>query len=472
MKSKYYLQALGIALIIQAGSCSKFVQVDPPKTAVISSEAFKSDQSATAAVTGIYAFLISASSSNIASGAATINCGMSADELTIFTPNATATQIQKNQITPDNSTITSIWNYTYQIIGQVNGCIDGLTKSTTLTPSVQTQLIGEAEVSRALLYFYLVNLYGDVPLVLTIDFNQTQLSSRVPVNQVYTQITTDLTDAANRLTTSYPTTGKVRPNKYVALALLARVYLYQKDYKNADAIATQVISSGLYNPLPNIDNAFLGNNTEAIWQLQPLTGLSYDVPEANTFIPTSSTRPPTYYLNTNLLNAFEPGDLRRTRWITSTVYLGTTYYYPFKYKVKVPVNNLSLTEYYTILRLSEMYLVRAEARANNNDIANAVADLNVIRARARDAATIAIPNPLPPLSTSLSQANTLLAVEQERRVELFAEWGHRWLDLKRTDRANTVLPPQKPTYTTTAQLFPIPQTERVKDINLTQNPGY
>jgi hypothetical protein len=116
-----------------------------------------------------------------------------------------------------------------------------------------------------------------------------------------------------------------------------------------------------------------------------------------------------------------------------------------------------------VLRLAEQYLIRAEARANQNNIAGAVDDINVIRTRAG----------LPAVSQGVSKDQCLLAIEQERRIELFTEWGHRWFDLKRTNRADAVLSTLKsPNWQSADRLYPIPQSELETDVHLNQNPGY
>lgn len=115
-----------------------------------------------------------------------------------------------------------------------------------------------------------------------------------------------------------------------------------------------------------------------------------------------------------------------------------------------------------VLRLAEQYLIRAEARAQQNNLAGAAADLNAIRQRAG----------LEPLPDNLDKAAMLLAVEQERRIELFAEWGHRWFDLRRTGRSLAVLSPIKPDLTATDLWYPIPLSAINTNPFLTQNEGY
>ena len=115
-----------------------------------------------------------------------------------------------------------------------------------------------------------------------------------------------------------------------------------------------------------------------------------------------------------------------------------------------------------VLRLAEQYLIRAEARAQQNNISGSQSDLNLIRNRAGL------------VNTAANDKTALLtAIEHERQVELFTEWGHRWLDLKRTNRADAVLGPIKaPNWQPTDMLYPIPQTQIANDPNVHQNPGY
>jgi hypothetical protein len=178
------------------------------------------------------------------------------------------------------------------------------------------------------------------------------------------------------------------------------------------------------------------------------------------------------YLSTALLGAFEANDLRRTAWVDSTVYgsPAITYYFPYKYKIGTAqaIPGATPTEYIMVLRLAEQYLIRAEARAEQNDLTDAIKDLNVIRRRAG----------LPILSNSLTMTQVLAAVMQERRIEFFAEWGSRWLDLKRTGQVDAVMSIATPlkgqgtVWQSYQQLYPIPHNELNADHNLRQNPGY
>jgi starch-binding outer membrane protein, SusD/RagB family len=131
------------------------------------------------------------------------------------------------------------------------------------------------------------------------------------------------------------------------------------------------------------------------------------------------------------------------------------------------VPNTNPTEYYTVLRLAELYLIRAEAAARGaaGGINAAIADLNVIRTRAL----------LPALPNTLTAEQVTAAVARERQVELFAEWGHRWLDLKRTGRAHDVLSAlsaKQPWAGDYQLLYPIPPAEIRVNPRLMQNINY
>jgi hypothetical protein len=233
--------------------------------------------------------------------------------------------------------------------------------------------------------------------------------------------------------------------------------LYTRDWADAETQATDIINNSTTYKLENdLNEVFLQNSEEAIWQLMPvLTGMN--TREGNLFI--LNAAPNSVAINNSLVNSFEADDQRKTAWIGSITVDGQTYYYPYKYKVK---SGAIVTEYNMVLRLAEQYLIRAEARAQQNDIDGARADLNVIRTRAG----------LADLPVSLNKNQCLDAIERERRSELFAEMGHRWLDLKRTNRANAVLGPVKPKWQPTDILYPILRSEIESNKNLKQNPGY
>jgi starch-binding outer membrane protein, SusD/RagB family len=448
-----------LLVLMLLSSCKKFVEIPPPANQIVSPLPFTNDATATGAVIGIYSEMMRALN-QYSSNYTTLYAGMSADELYFYSPSP-RDEFVKNQITQasHNSLTTFFWQPAYKYIYTANLCIEQLNISSSLSPQVKDMLLGECKFIRAFCYFHLVNLFGDVPLTTTSDYRINATLPRSSKAEIFDQIISDLKDAQNLLSVSYPTTDHVRPNKWAATALLARAYLYKQDWIDAETQATAVIASGTYNLEGNLNNVFLKTSTESIWQLRPVNPI-YNTYEGNAILPAATTSTPTYLITNSLLNAFEAGDQRKVAWVNSRAYASQTLYYPYKYKVYG--NSAPLTEYYMVLRLAEQYLIRAESRAQQNKIPEAQSDLNIVRSRAGLVNTIAN-----------DKAALLSAVEQERRIELFAEWGHRWYDLKRTGRADAVLGALKPTtWQPTDLLWPIPQNQINLNSSLTQNPGY
>lgn len=496
------------SLLLSLGGCKKMIEVDPPITSLVNGSVFESDATAIAAMTGIYSQLSDMATiypSSYTFQSLSINSSLSSDELALFSTGDLQLSGYYLNILDATSAAPAYWRQTYNFIFQINSIIEGVTASTTLSEPVKKQLLGEARFLRAYCYFYLVNLYGNVPLASGTDPKINAVLSRSPKADVYQFIVSDLKEAESLLSDQYvsgsngfkgTTTNRVRPSKWAASALLARTYLYQGQYSNAETEASLVINNTSLFALVGLNSVFLNNSKETIWQLQPLANGNYvngTTLEGQTYILTPTNGPNAsntgggyhpVYLSSNLLNSFEAGDDRFSKWIGSVTSGTTTYYFPYKYKVGIGQGGSTPTESPTVLRLGEVYLIRAEARSRLGKIAEAVADLNIIRARARAAATVAVPNPLPALPATLTQVQLYVAIEHERQVELFTELGHRWFDLKRTPgfsdnsktRADEIMPSvmagRNGAWKSTAQLFPIPQSELAADYNLVQNPGY
>lgn len=457
---KYYFIPLFFLLYITP-SCNKFIEVDPPIDRLSAEVVFTDQETATSAVIGIYTNMIISTQPDILSGGITVYTGLAADELyNINTSNANLSEFTNNAISPSNSVLqTNFWQKGFNIIYHVNVCMEGLDNNTYLPKPVRDQLLGETYLSRAFIYYYFVNLFGDVPLLLKTDYQENQKAARTATTTVYGQIIADLKNAQTLLGFSYPTNEPVRPNKWAATALLAKVYLTLGQWALAEQESSLIINSGDYSLEPNLNNVFLASSSEAIWQIMPVTR-GYNTTEGLTFVPSSlSSGPPNFPLSNYLINSFEADDLRKDSWVTSKIAQGQTYYYPFKYKIGA--FGMPLTEYYMVLRLAEQYLIRAESLTRQGKIDEAKNDLNMIRERAGLSLT--------PASTT---EELLEAIAHERRIELFAEWGHRWFDLKRTQKANEVLAPIKPGWQLTDTLFPIPLGQIHSNPALTQNPGY
>ena len=447
-----------LALAFPGGiSCKKFVQVGAPAGQTTTALVFSNDGTAAAAINGVYSSMMGTNNS-FADVAMTLYTGLSADELYNTSPNPPLDQFTQNTLNSNNLVLqNNFWGDAYSYIYQLNAILEGVAGSTGISSPVKDQLTGEASCVRAFCYLYLTGLFGDVPLETGTTYATNATFPRTPVAQVYQQMITDLETAHSLLSPQYPTDGPLRPNKWTAAALLARVFLYQGNWSGAEMESSLVINSGGYSLAPALKGVFLAYSPEAIWQMAPvIPGLNTF--EGNDFIPSDTGVVPAYALDSNLLKSFEAGDLRKTAWLGHNTVNGQTYYYPYKYKVQTGNTN---TENYMVLRLAEQYLIRAEARAEQGEIPGAQADLDTIRSRAG----------LPP--TIANSTNSLLsAIHQESRVEFFAEWGHRWFDLKRSGLAMAILGTEKPEWQGTDTLYPLPLSQLQSNTFLTQNPGY
>ena len=455
-----------------------------PNDEVTTADVFTTDNSSSAALNSVYAACYQ---QGLFSGAPSVGylTGLYGDELrelSSLQPSSLA--LYQNGVSSSIGGVTGLWSDFYAQLYTINTAIQNLPAQSTLSVPNKNQWLGEAYFLRALMYFYITNLYGTAPLVVGTDYATNNTLARSPQSDVYAQIVSDLQQADTLLSDSYfaasgaTTTDRGRPNRMAARALLAKTYLYTGDWKDAEIQADSVIADAADYKLVNPVQTFLIGSSEVIWGIEPGFGsyyvnyvdgdvLAYYVP-ANT-LPTNASV--SVCLSDSLVNAFEPGDLRMTDWVgVDSVESGSgpasVYYYAYKYKA-----NGSYTapkEYVTMFRLGEVYLVRAEARAQQGNFTgagSAASDLNTVRARAT----------LPP-TTAATQADMLAAIAHERRIELFCENGNRFFDLRRTGNLdammNVVAPLKGGSWASYKEWWPIPLTDIQNDIHLTQTPGF
>ncbi|MEH6679817.1 MAG: RagB/SusD family nutrient uptake outer membrane protein [Sediminicola sp.] len=447
-------------LAVCASSCEDYVEVDVPDHKMVREVVFNNDETALSAMKGIYNELFRSSFSSGNVNSVTALAGLSAHEIgNLSATNLTAMEFEANQILPNNPSNHSLWSGAYNMVYMANAVLEGTTASDQLSEGVRDQLEGEAKFIRAFAYLYLVNLYGEVPLLLTTDYRTNAVPSRDTVGEVYDQIISDLNDAVALLDTDYREGERTHVNRYVAMALLARTTLYTEKWEQAENWAGQLIDgTSDHELLADLDQVFLKNSREAIWQISPIGrgNIFTNTNDGNLFISAF----PSFYLAKNLADSFEDGDKRALHWVGFNE--GRNEYHPFKYKDGSSTNNI--TEYTMVLRLAEQYLIRAEARAMQGNLTGAIDDLDRIRQRAG----------LPLLAETdpaISRNAFLDILMEERKKELFTEWGHRWFDLKRTGRASDVLGTNNPLWQDTDVLFPVPEEERLKNPNLGQNQG-
>ncbi|MCG8319843.1 MAG: RagB/SusD family nutrient uptake outer membrane protein [Cytophagales bacterium] len=364
-------------------------------------------------------------------------------------------QLDGNAVLASNFLVEGVWQALYKIIRQTNFILERVPRITTIPVAQRESYLAEAYFIRAFCNFQLVRYFGGVPLLLTTDIGPDSSPARVSRNEVFDQIIEDLQQAEAALPVSYndPDEFKTRATRTAATALLARAYLYTEDWIRAEEIATQVIDKDLYQMETNYTNLYNKNSPEVIWELfYPVLGDNFTA-----YYSFPGTLGGIYGLapSDKIVAAFEPGDQRFEASLR--MYTDGTFYI---YKYRDPNINGS-QDRPILLRLAELYLIRAEARAQLDNTTGAAQDINVIRSR------VGLSN-----TSATSKEALLLAIEQERFVEFCFE-NHRFPDLVRTGRANAVLGAHNPNgWQPTDQLLPLPQSEMILNPNLVQNEGY
>ena len=412
------------------------------------------------------------------------------DNTEITNPAAGADMQAVDQFTNNavNSISNTTWNGHYQGIQAANIVIHKI-DAVNMAAGLKAQYKAEAQFLRALMYFNLVRIFGDVPLVKDIINNPQDgyKYGRETTAKVYEQIIEDLKAAEQSLPYEYATADIGRATKGAAMSLLGKVYLTQKSWALAAQKLKEVIDAAaqtkyqLIASYANIYGVANENNRESIFEVQFRKGASGEgSPYTNQFAPIGSGTAVVSIGNplgqniptANMNSAYEAGDLRKAASMRNSYVLsGATvnHNYIIKY-AGVPAANLDSDNNWIVLRYADVLLMYAEALNEQGYVANgpAFTYLNQVRTRAGLAAKTST-NANTALQVA-DQAAFRLAVEQERRVELAFE-GHRWFDLVRTGRAVTVLGglDMQPHHV----LFPIPQTQI--DINpslISQNQGY
>jgi len=467
MKKKLFIPyrtvIAALLLLSTITGCKKLIEIPAnPPTQITQAQQFGDSTTTMTALAGVYTY---AASTGIGfaydDGLQAEITPVSADELLATSSTEPVLSLFYNySVLPNNGYLSQLWANHYTNLYSVNAILAGVAGNTQLSLSFRNQVTGEMKVLRSFYYFNLVNLFGGVPVVTSTDYRVNSRLPRSTVDSVYSKIISDLTDAQKLLKPGYPVNDRYRPNLYVANALLSRVYLYRQQWQKAYDAANSVISSGIYSLVQDPGNVFLDNSTEALWQL-PATGPQVVTQDAQNFVPYSNTVVPPFPVSTFLLSAFETGDTRKQKWLGTATSGGQIYYYPYKYKNIL--TTAAKREDYMILRLAELYLIRAEALQHLGRNSDALSDVNTVRRRAGLTDSKADPS---------SDSSVSDAIMHERQVELFCEWGHRWYDLKRTGSATTVLSQEKSGFKGFQQLYPIPLAQLQANNLLQQNPGY
>ena len=467
MKLKPYLYISLFAGVVSFSSCEKLLEIDPPLNERPSAAIFLSESTAKSALAGAYANLSTTAAFN---QDFTVVNALAGGEVA-FVGSTAQLDFMQNTYDPVTTTkLNSIWSDIYKNVYLFNSIIEGLNNNVSISAPVVMQMTGEAKTMRAFCYFHLINMFGDVPLVTQTDANINQNIARTPIADIYNYIIKDLEEAKNLVADEYVSNGGIRSrgqvNRSAVCALLARIYLHVGNYTLAAQNASAVIAkTDLYSLLPtqNLADVFLKDSKEAILQLGSavLVTTGYTV-EGSTFIPSTIATVANYELAPSLINAFEVQDKRFSNWILESNLSSKKTYQPFKYRASTSANATALGRFEVpmVLRLSEQYLIRAEARLKLNNTLAALEDVNVIRQRAG-------------LQTITSTNGLEEEILKQRQLEFFCELGDRWYSIKRTGKADAIMRDLRPqTWQSFAKLYPIPQTARDANPLLSQNDGY
>jgi hypothetical protein len=378
------------------------------------------------------------------------------------------------------------WGGLYQMITRAN-LVLAKVPAIEMAETDKSQILAEAKFLRALGYFYLVRLYGDVPLVLTPE-EQEALGGRTPQAQVFAQIVKDANEAEAALPATWPSTDKGRATKASAQALLAEQYIWRKDWASAATAAKKIIDSNLYGLQANYINAFLPgsqNRNEEVFAAQSssATGApaidiaAWEYPR--NMNPNSNGGWGTWQPLQSFIDSYPAGDYRKevsffTSGIDPTGKLVTFLPHVYKYRPTARPGQQDVN--WPIYRYADVLLMYAEALNEQNQPATALQYVNMVRARARNG-TGAENRAAPANLVGLSQAQTRQAIFDERKWELAYE-GKRWFDLVRQgfpvfQAAEATDPTVIPTnIQPTRMVWPIPQAQIDLNPQLTQNPGY
>jgi starch-binding outer membrane protein, SusD/RagB family len=386
----------------------------------------------------------------------------------------------------DDPLLRDTWRNYYQLISRANLLLSKIESADASVVKNKERYRAEAKFLRALAYFDLVRIFGDVPMITTpILVEDAYKTGRQKVDQVYNDvIIKDLMDAETALPASYTGVQVGRATKGAAKALLGKVYLTRKDFVKAEAKLREVTTMG-YGLLDNYqdlwDYSKNEHHKEYIFDIEYEEGIGEGSSITNQFLPQftpiadifgvkgtlgDNNAPPPH-----LYNLFEPNDVRRD----ITVVQGgvkdrngnfvrlppqTQQSFTLKYITSVPMGNDSKANW-KVIRYADVLLMYAEVLNENGKTAEALDYLNMVRTRAKVQGY-----------SNLDQNETREKIYLERRLELSSE-GQRWFDLVRTGRALSVMQPygMKPHMT----VFPVPlnQIQIINDRSIfPQNPGY
>jgi starch-binding outer membrane protein, SusD/RagB family len=471
---KKYIKLISInaalILVLTVVSCKKdFLELDPAQS-VSNEQAFLTLDDYKSSVTAIYNGL---SSANYYGRYFVLTPDVMADDVKQNAQANRAKEYAEFVAVPTHFIAEDMWRTIYSAINAANAVINANVEVPSTVQAQKDHMVGEALALRGQMYFDLVRLYAQhykftadashpgVPIVLSFDI--TNEPTRSTVKQVYDQVISDMTAAISKMSETSRNNRTSLLTKTAVKALLARVYLYKEDYDNAITMATEVINSNKYSLVSNSNymNAWSANySSESIFEIAntPTDNRGSDA-LGGMYLGTGYGD---YLPSNDLVSLIPANDVRRGWFQVDPTLTGN--YAPFrlvKYPSTTGLNNTK------VMRLSEVYLIRAEAyaRKSNPNTTGAQNDLNTIRQRAQ-------PTAAPVTATGTALINEIML---ERRKELAFE-GQRLWDLMRQKksivRTDCTAAICTITYPSPLVILPIPDVEMRANPNMVQNPGY
>ncbi|RYF78315.1 MAG: RagB/SusD family nutrient uptake outer membrane protein [Cytophagaceae bacterium] len=406
----------------------------------------------------------------------------------------------------------AIWNDNYIGINRANQVIDNV-PNITMDATLKGRYLGEAKFLRAMYYYHLVTLWGNVPLITKTSVVGDKPSSAT-IEQVWAQIEQDLTEATAVLPTTYSGADLGRATKGAAYALLAKAQMQQQKYLQARTQLQWLVEGegkGIYALMPNYRDNFLittENNRESVfeWQFQinpaeytdddtETPNQNYGTSVAQFFGPSGigwsdgeAQRWPIYEFNEKTTTGARDPRLEASYLFDSTDVRGPnfTQIYGQTFTQRYGTDNKRVwfrkfqndhwkneegyrsPNNWRYIRYADVLLMYAEVLNATGNTALAYTYVDQVRQRA-GLPTLTVAKP------GLSQAQFLTQLKHERLLELSGE-GHRWNDLARWGDLGPQLASRDAAFSTfvrgKSELLPIPQLDRDLNPNLTQNPNY
>ena len=457
-----------LILLILSTSCSESFLELTPQQSVSDQEALTNIQDFESSITGVYNEISTADYYG---------------RYFVMIPDVMADDVKQNSqanriifyaehvVNVSDADASDIWTNMYQGVNAANRIINSDVTVPSAIQADKDHIIGEAHALRGLIYFDMVRLYAQhytftadgghpgIPLVL--EFESTTKPPRNTVNEVYNQVISDMTKAISLMDSDSRSGDSNTLSATSVKALLSRVYLYKEDWANAEAMATEVIESSEYSLVSNSDYLDLwasDNSSESIFEISMTESDNAGGSIAGLYLKDGFGD---YLPSNDIISLYDAEDARLGVFTVDEFLAGD--YAPFRVEKYPDVNGFDNTK---VIRLAEIYLIRAEARAElGSNIAGAQEDLNIVRQRALASA---------PDNTDTDQA-LKDAIFSERRLELCFE-GQRLWDLmrKKKDIQRNQCTSATCTigYGSDSVVLPIPQIETDINPNITQNPGY